>query len=355
MGGAHIGVLDVLTENGIYPDIVVGSSAGAAVGALYATATLEKFKKLISGLTLMDAFSRYADPVFPVSGLFAGKKARKFLSDLFGDARIEDLPVHYIAVATDILTGETVPITKGSLVDAVMASISMPGILKPVILGDRILTDGGVSDPLPLDVLKDCSPDITIACNLHSALPEKLSSSQCKAIVKAQKKYVDEDEDISSWLIDRLTSLIRPGSLMESTKALKGILSSSGSLSSIRNKDTALIAKIREQMNQGREKISTLFSRDYARMNNLDILNIFEIMLNATNIQQYQKNRLMLMHMKPDILIEPQIRQVRSLEFDKGESTIDEGRKRAMAALPAIKGLIDRKKLTLSGDNNKIA
>lgn len=348
MGGAHIGVLDVLKEQNIPIDIIVGSSAGAAVGAFYANGSLETFKDLISGLNIIEALSFYADPVFPVSGLFAGKRARKFLTTLLHETRIEDLPLTYVAVATDILTGETVPIADGLLADAVLASLSMPGIFKPVVLGDHILVDGGVSNPLPLDILQSFSPDITIACNLHSKLPDKLSLPQNKAIITAQEKDSQEDEELSSWFIDRILAMLRTEKIVGRLKSLKDMfrnipIDPAGAI-----RDNETLTAIREQMNESRDKIGSLLSKSFIKKEKADMLNIFEIMLSATNIQQYQKNRLMLMYIKPDILIEPRIDHVRALEFNKGESTIAEGRQKALEAIPAIKALIREKSMAVA-------
>lgn len=343
MGGAHIGVLEVLQEQGIPLDLIVGSSAGAAVGAFYASRTLGAFRELISGVSFIEALGFYADPVFPVSGLFSGKRARKFLHSLLGDVRIEDLPVTFVAVATDLLSGETVPITSGKLVDAVMASISMPGIFKPVVLGDRLLTDGGVSDPLPLDILTGLSPDVTIACNLHSRLPNKLPARQKKAIVKAQEISGQDEEDLPSWVVNQMLSLIRTDRLSSRVKAVGETLLASGAQATGAIRDHALFAALQEQLCQGRDRISSLLDRSFARRDKVDMLNIFEVMLCATNIQQYQKNRLMLMNVRPDILIEPVLDGVRALELNKGELTIEEGRIKALQEMPALRRLLEKK------------
>ena len=343
MGGAHIGVLDVLKEHEIPLVIIVGSSAGAAVGAFYATGSLDAFRDLISDLSFTEALSFYADPVFPISGLLAGKRARKFLRNLVGDVLIEDLPIRYVAVATDLLTGETVPIDKGPLVDAVMASISMPGIFKPVVHMDRLLTDGGVSDPLPLDILKTFFPDITIACNLHSRMPDLLNSNQKRAIVKAQGKSSRHDMDLPSWITDRLVKTLGAQKVFEGVLSFRKILQkiNEGQAEIIRESD--LVSAFIEQLGQSKDKISSIIENSFSRKDKADTLNIFEIILSATNIQQYQKNRLMLLYERPDILIEPYVTEVRSLEFTKGESTIEEGRQKTLDAVVQIQKIIEEK------------
>ena len=129
-GGAHIGVLDVLLENNIPVDVIVGSSAGAFTGAIYATGKADKIKAIIKDLSWRQSLSYYVDPVFPITGLLAGKRARAFLLELLGDVQIEDLPIHFSAVATDLLTGESIPIQSGSLVDAVMAVQNAAHVLR---------------------------------------------------------------------------------------------------------------------------------------------------------------------------------------------------------------------------------
>ena len=346
-GGAHIGILDVLDEHEIPIDSIVGSSAGAAVGAFYAAGALGAFKSLISDLTFTEALTFYADPVFPISGLFAGRRARKFLSNLLGDIRIEDLPVHYVAVATDLLTGETVPIDKGPLAEAVMASISMPGVFKPVVHMDRLLTDGGVSDPLPLDILKSLDPDITIACNLHSKMPAISDTTRKKAIVKAQKKELNQDEELSGWFIDRLVKSLQSYKIFEGMKSLKKVINMINSSQEEMILEKDLLVAFTEQLSQSKDKIAMILEKSFSRKDKADTLNIFEVLMHATNIQQYQKNRLMLLHQKPDILIEPDVTEVRSLEFTKGEGTIIKGREKALEAIPAIRTILNEKLLNL--------
>jgi len=344
MGGAHIGVLDVLREHDIPLDFIVGSSAGAAVGAFYATGSLNAFRDMISDLSFTEALSFYADPVFPISGLLAGKKARKFLRHLVGDVLIEDLPIHYVAVATDLLTGETVPIDKGPLVDAVLASMSMPGIFKPVVHMNRLLTDGGVSNPLPLDILKSFSPDITIACNLHSKMPDILNSNRKEAIVKAQQRSSRHDIDLPSWITDRLVKTLGAQKVFDGVLTFKKILQkiNEGQAEIIRESD--LISAFAEHLYHSKDKISSIIANSFSRKDKAATLNIFEIILSATNIQQHQKNKLMLLYERPDILIEPDVTEVRSLEFTKGESTIEEGRRKALDAVGQILKIMEERK-----------
>ncbi len=155
-GLAHVGVLQVLEENGIEIHAIAGSSMGAYVGALWAAG--------FSGSDLADLARemedphelwKLADPVIPpLKGLFHGIKARKHLERSIGDLRIEDLERQLLIVAVDIETKERVVIQNGRLSEAVHASCAMPGIVAPVTINGRRCVDGGVADPLPVGVLR---------------------------------------------------------------------------------------------------------------------------------------------------------------------------------------------------------
>ena len=304
---------------------------------MYATGTLEKFKAIVEAITWRESLSYYVDPVFPISGLLAGKRARSFVQDIVGEVNIEDLGVTFTSVATDLLSGETVAITEGPLVDAVMASVSMPGIFKPVVLMDRLLTDGGVTDPLPLDILKRSSPDITIAVNLHPSMPNRYDSSQKKALINEQKQQ-PEDEDLPSWIIDRVIKVIRSQRIMDNlTPLAKGIAKKLGRETP---GELDLAGILSEQLSLSKDKLNSLLQRSFMDRPKPPSMNIFEILTAATNIQQYQKNRLMLAHEPPDILIEPEVGSILSLEFVRAKEAIDAGRRSALDLLPQIKALL---------------
>ncbi len=349
MGGAHIGVLEVLAENSIPLDIIVGSSAGAAVGAFFAAGKLQDFKKLITDLSFVHSLSYYVDPVFPTSGLLAGIRAHNFIRSLVGDVLIEDLSITFIAVATDLLTGETVAIDKGPLADAVMASMAIPGIFRPVVHMGRLLADGGVSDPLPLDILMTHNPDITIACNLHPRMPRRFSSSKRQDIIKAEQKASAREEDLASGIIERVAGLMSSQAMFESLKPMAAsILKKMSESRSKKFPEIDLGQTIKDHLIASRQKLYEIISRPFSAMGAQQRLNIIEILLSATNIQQYQKNRLMLRYEPPDILIEPDVIDIGALEFTKGESAIGEGRIKAENAIPELRRMIDAKRKSTS-------
>ena len=146
-GYGHIGVIRVLEKNGLKPDLVVGSSAGSLVGALYA-AGMSADKLEFYGQGMSPNLLR--NWVFPKLGLFGGGRIRRFVVDRVGARNIEALPMRFAAVATDLKSGALVVIDQGDLGLAVQASSSAPGLLEPVLTGGRLLVDGNLSAPVPV-------------------------------------------------------------------------------------------------------------------------------------------------------------------------------------------------------------
>lgn len=338
-GSAHIGVMDVLFENKVPIDIITGSSAGAFIGALYASGRIDRLKDIMEDMSVWESLGYYVDPVLPFSGFLGGKKARAFIHDMVGDCLIEDLPIRFVAVATDLLTGETVSIDHGPLTDAIMASVSMPGIFKPVVHMDRLLTDGGVSNPLPLDILKSYSPAITIASNLHSSLSCRFNQKEKKAIIHAEEDLDAQDNELSSWMIERITGIIRSQHILDKIRPAFEGLRKKITLPSLQNNE--MVETLREQLIQSKDRISMGIEKSFTQKK--DTLNIFEIMFIATNIQQYQKNRLMLATEKPDILLSPEVEHIGSLEFNRAHEIVDAGKKQAKKAIPDLIRLIDQR------------
>jgi NTE family protein len=165
-GAAHTGVLKVLEREKILPTVVAGSSIGSLIGAAYAvgkpTADMEKEWLAVGVSKVLRGFM----PTFPSAGLSSGHELRKLLPGLFGDIAIEDLAMPFAAVACDIDTGEPVVITKGPLVDAILASTAIPGIFFPVRRESRILVDGGMVDPVPVSVCRALGADVVIAVDI---------------------------------------------------------------------------------------------------------------------------------------------------------------------------------------------
>ena len=167
-GWAHIGVIRALEEAGIRPDVVCGTSMGALVGAAYAAGELDAFEEWARGLGLRDVLSNI--DVSLSSGFFKGEKLMDFLRGKFVDRDIEDLAMPFAAVATSLHTGTEIWLRHGSTLDAVRASIAVPGLLTPVILDGAVLVDGGLVNPIPVSLARAMGADVLIAVDLCSDL-----------------------------------------------------------------------------------------------------------------------------------------------------------------------------------------
>lgn len=164
-GLAHIGVIQWLAESGYAIRSISGSSIGALVGGIYAASKLEIYAEWVLALERMHVL-RLLDPTFGSSGLFKGERIISVLRELIGDCDIEDLPISFTAVATDLDSGQEVWLRSGRLFDAIRASMATPLVFTPVRHGDRTLLDGAVVNPVPIAPTLDDVTDLTVAVDL---------------------------------------------------------------------------------------------------------------------------------------------------------------------------------------------
>lgn len=173
-GWAHIGVLEVLQENGIRPDVICGCSMGSLVGAAYVTDRLDALSGWARSITWAEML-RLIDPGFSGGGLIRGEKLLRFLRKNLADIEIAASPIPFGAVATDIGDGTEVWLRDGSLFDAVHASIAIPGIFDPVRRDGRWLADGGLVNPVPVSLCRALGAETVIAVNVNSEMPRRES------------------------------------------------------------------------------------------------------------------------------------------------------------------------------------
>ena len=170
-GFAHIGVLRVLFEHGIVPDVIVGTSIGAVVGGCYAAKQLDPLEKWARSLTNLRAVLGYLDFSLSGSGLIGGGRLTNELFAALKHTKIEDLhPIRFAAIATEFNTGHEIWLTRGRLVDALRASYALPGIFTPVKVAGRWLVDGALVNPVPVSAARALGARLVIAVNLNSDL-----------------------------------------------------------------------------------------------------------------------------------------------------------------------------------------
>lgn len=198
-GLAHIGVLDRLHRARIPVDVIAGTSAGAVVGALYAAGIKpDEMRAILQDKLKWQHFGSLVDVALPKSGLIGGKKLTRTLSEMFGgELDFKDLTKPFACVAVDIDSGEEVVMREGSVLEAVRASISIPGIFVPAHREGRYLVDGGLLNHLPVDVARAMGADFVIAVNVFprriphtelmrdNAMPDTVAQSAIKVLLQS--------------------------------------------------------------------------------------------------------------------------------------------------------------------------
>lgn len=191
-GLAHIGVIKELEKNNIAMDYIAGTSIGSVIGGMYAyTKDIKVIEDLAYSKGYKDLFSAFFDPSLK-SSLFKGEKVLDLLDGYIpDDALIQDTKIPFAAVATDIKNAKTVVLKEGSLKEAIRASISIPVLFEPINLKDMILIDGGTTNPVPVNVVKEMGAQRVIAVNLYSGLFPKEYNSQRLSVMDIVNAMID--------------------------------------------------------------------------------------------------------------------------------------------------------------------
>src|SRR6187551_1152518 len=174
-GMAHIGVIEELEKEGFSIKEVAGCSMGAVVGGIYCAGYLQEYKHWLVGLSRLDVF-RLLDFTFSSQGFVKGERVFKEIEKLIGDHQIENLRIPFTALAADMIKKREVHYTSGSLFKALRASIAIPTVFTPVIEGRSQLVDGGVLNPLPINVVHSEPGDIIVAVNLNANIPAAINN-----------------------------------------------------------------------------------------------------------------------------------------------------------------------------------
>lgn len=293
-GSAHTGVLKVLDAEGIPISVVAGSSIGSLIGAALAVGiSTEQVEEEWLATGARRVFRSFL-PTFPRAGLSSGNELKKYLTQLLGDVHIEDLNIPYAAVACDIDTGESVVLTEGSLVDAVRASTAIPGIFHPVRLGNRLLVDGGLVEPVPIHVCRELGADFVIAVDIT---PKPVpTTAKGRNVWNRIGDQLKEGLSQPAWVPSSLTEMLEAAFREKpaSERPLPGLYS-------ILNQSIAIL------------------------------------------LQEVLRQKLILS--PPDVLIRPDL-SLTMMSYLRAEDGIEEGIRAAEAALPEL-----RKKLAKSSDS----
>ena len=191
-GLAHLGVIRAIEDAGIKVDFIAGTSMGALIGAIHAAGKLDELEAAFRTFDWKMTAS-FFDVVLPKSGLLDGAKVSELVRAHIHADTIEMLAKPFAAVATDIVSGEEVVIRSGDVIEAVRASISVPGIFTPVRSNGRILVDGGLTNPVPVSAVRAMGADIVIAVDLNH---EIIAGKNLKPLLPAEKNNSAEDRCI---------------------------------------------------------------------------------------------------------------------------------------------------------------
>jgi len=293
-GFAHIGVLRTLLAHGIVPNIVVGTSIGAVVGGAYAAGHLDTLEEWARSLQVRNILG-YLDIRLNGSGLIGGEKLAAKLEASIGQTRIEDLPVRFASVGTEVRTGHEIWLTHGKLVEAMRASYALPGIFAPVLIGDRWLVDGALVNPVPVSAARALGAEIVIAANL------------------------------SSDIFTHSTTIYSHGTPVEVPET---VVAPDSPKESLREK----------------RRFSKFFSpeRTVKRefFGSASRPGISSVMVDAFNIMQDRITRARLAGDPPDLLITPRVGQIGWFDFHRAADLIEFGARAAERALDSIQEAI---------------
>jgi NTE family protein len=254
-GFAHIGVIKALEAQGIVPDIVVGTSAGSVVGALYAAGN-NGFKLNRMALEMDEAaISDWAVPLFAKSsGMLKGEAIQRYINRAVRNAPIEKFPLSFGAVATDLQNGKPILFQRGNAGMAVRASSSVPGVFQPVKIGDKTYVDGGLVAPVPVRYAREMGADFVIAVNISADPDAQPSTSSLDVVLQTFA--------IMGQTINRLEMKDADIVITPSLGAMKGSDFSRRNLAILAGEQAAasVMPELRAKLRMKREGVTTISS-----------------------------------------------------------------------------------------------
>jgi NTE family protein len=303
-GYAHIGVINELRDRGHEIVGIAGSSMGSLVGGLQAADKLDEYADWASSLT-QRAVLRLLDPSLTAAGVLRAEKILDAVREILGEVAIEDLPIPYTSVSTDLISGKSVWLQRGPVDEAIRASIAIPGVITPHELDGRLLADGGILDPLPMAPIAAVNADMTIAVSLngddplYGAHPEPRPSGEL------------------------LSRMWRSTTALLDTAAARTLLDTPAARSVV----SRFASSGDDEDAEPGDAVAGADPMPIPRLGG------FEVMNRAIDIAQAALMRHTLAAYPPDLLIEVPRTACRSLEFYRAAEVIDIGQELAAVAL----------------------
>jgi len=290
-GWAHIGVINALRDHGIEPHVITGCSIGALVGASYATGKLSELESWVRSLTRFDV-ARFFEINASLNGFVNKERLHMFLNQFVcsDDCQIESLEKAFASVSTDLASGTEVWFSRGPLIEAVWASISLPGLFPAIRHKNRWLVDGGLVNPVPISTCRALGADIVIAVNLNGDIAGK------------HFREVENEPDSNS------SDVLVSDNWMEMIGR------------TVKEYSDSIFANHKQE-------------QDVAP-------GLFDAIAGSINITQDRITRFRIASDPPDILITPKLMQISPLEFYRGGEAIEAGAAMVEKMLPEIEAAI---------------
>ncbi len=297
-GWAHLGVLQALQEKGVQVDVVAGTSMGALVGAFFAAGRGSVLRELADDLDWRRLRQFFWEVSLSRSGLTDGRRLLEELRKLLGVKEFRELDLPFRAVATDLGTGGEVVLSSGNLLQALRASFSIPGVFSPVRISRRLLVDGGLVNPVPVNVARAMGAQKVIAVDVSPnvgpkempLLPNKKDPEPIRGPLLLPKERAEEERSGPAQMLDRF------------------------------------FAEIEKKAMQLRDSVKDAASKPA----------VAEVLTRSVLIMEAQIARSRRLVEPPDLLVEPKVGDIGTLEFQRADESIAAGYAAAMQALDSL-------------------
>jgi NTE family protein len=303
-GLAHVGVIRAIEEAGFTLDYIAGTSMGALIGAVHAAGKLNELENSFLGFDWKKTVS-FFDVVLPRSGLIDGAKVSELVRSHVHADGIETLPIAFAAVASDLTSGEEVVIRTGDIIEAVRASISVPGIFTPVRRNGQILVDGGLVNPVPVSAARAMGADIVIAVDLNHQI---VDGKNLKPLLPATNTATNAAANTTT-----SGPSLRSGWMAVYDQTMQN-----------------LKQKLLASDAPGRTQLLRWLAREEP------LPSIFEVLLASINIMETSITQTRLHIDRPNLIIQPPLGHIRFLEFGRAEEIIAIGYEHTQRQLAAL-------------------
>lgn len=306
-GTAHIGVVQALEKRNIRPVRIVGTSMGAIIGAAYSAGRIRQLTEFLTGLDWR-AIVTYCDFVFPQQGLMDGTKIMEQLREIIGDVQFSDLSIPFYAIATDMKSGEPMVFSEGSVIDALRASMSVPGIFNPAQINGRWYLDGGMVSPLPIRQARELGGKTIIAVDLNH---DQISrNSRPRRLKRFERKDL---------LTDRITK--------DQHAETQG--------SSLWNHVERRYKTVEQSMRLA------LYNMVQGEKSGNKYPNIFDVLGSSMTIMEHNLSKITLEQYPPDVLIQPRLSHLNFFDFDNAPEAIRIGYRETLKKIDTNSELLD--------------